>query len=274
MLLKEIFSKKKILFKEIFHNKITNTVSYKKSYIRGDTSLGQSTTKVMDDNNILSTSFKNKVKKFKSFKENKKFHKTDAVCNVKNQSIKSLEGCSSQAQSALYKNKKNDSFRFYASLLKPFECKNHLEALCQSIENLNRGGIQNKSSLLILTPKRGGFTCYASGIIGFLPKRYGIHLFFNMLFILLKGKETEKRLQNVLFLTRQQDIHATSFLLRLKFFLGRFRFMFLKKKKKFALSRKNILKITHRRYTMIFISRAAIKKTTNVVLAEGVREES
>jgi hypothetical protein len=254
MLLKEIFSKKTNLLEENLQNKVLNTILYEKSYIRGSITSDHSTTEVFDNDSLLSNTFKNKVKTLKYLKEKKSNYKIKVASIVENPD-KSLEGQSICTQSFLYKNRKSEGFRFSASILKPSLFKNHIDTLYKSVVSLKHSCNQNSSSLLVLTPKRGGFICYASGILGFLPKKHGSSLFRKTLLVLLKDKKIKRRLENVLLLTRKQDNSNRSFLLRLRCFLGKFRFAFRKRRKKFSLSRKKSgKKSSYRRYTMLFLS--------------------
>jgi hypothetical protein len=255
MLLKEIFSKKKNSLEENLQSRILNTKNYAKSYIRTKSLLNKYTEIVVDNNNLLLSLFKNKVKTSKNFRGNINNYKIYSPSEKKNFVKPMKEGQSINNPSFFYKNRKNDCFKFRYPILRSSICKNHIEKLRQSIEGLKHSSTWSKSSLLILAPKRGGFSCYASGILGFLPKRHGNFLFCKTLLFLLKDEKTQKRLKNVLFITYKEHFGNASFLLRLYCFLGKFRFIFRKKRKKFSLSRKKRnKKNSYRKYTMLFLS--------------------
>lgn len=242
MLLKEIFSRKKNSLEENLQSKILNTKSYAKSYIRTRSLLNKTTEVLADNNNLLLNFFKSKLKISKNFKGNTNSYKLCSF-NEKKNFVKSMEeGQSINTPSFFYKNRKNDCFKFRHPILKSSICKNHIDRLRQSIQGLKHSSTWSRSSLLILAPKKGGFSCYASGILGFLPKRHANSLFCKTLIFLLKDEKTQKRLKNVLFITHKKSSGNTSFLLRLHCFLGKFRFIFRKKRRKFSLSRKKKVK--------------------------------
>lgn len=248
MLFKEIFSKKSNSLEKNFQIKMFNISVYSKSLVRTMEPLNKQTESVVDNNYVLLNLFKSKTNTLKSFKGKNLLEK---------KFIRLAEGQCTKTTSFLYKNRKNEGFKFNSPILKPSICQNHINMLHQSIGGLINSNTWTKSSMLILMPKRGGFSCYASGFLGFLPKKHGSNLFCKTLLFLLNDKEDSKRLKNVLFITHKQSLsqRSTSFLLRLHCFLGKFRFLFRKKRKKFALSRKKKGKrSSYRRYTMVFLS--------------------
>jgi hypothetical protein len=248
MFLKEIFSKKTNSLKESFHKKLLNIGVYEKSYIRGGAFFDESTIRVSDDNTGFSNSYKNKVNRYN---EKNSYLKTS---KKENRSI-FAQGHSLHSQNFLYKNRKNENFRFHSSVLKSSQCKNYLDTLCQSIKTLKSTNVHDSNSLLILAPRRGGFSCYASGLLGFLPKKHGSSLFYKTLFSLAGSKKSDKRLDNILLITRPREFLSYHFLLRLQFFAGKFCLVFRKRRKRFSSSRKKNKGNTHRRYTMTFLSR-------------------
>jgi hypothetical protein len=259
MFSKQNFSNNINSFEENLQSKLLNISIYTKSYVRTKDLLNQRTELVTDNNYILSSLLKSRVKKSKHFKENRSNYKIEILSASKILSKKSpvefTEGCALATQTFLYKNRKNDGFRFHSSVLRSSSCTKHVDALRQSIEGLRKSNTWNKSSLLVLKPKRGGFLCYASGILGYLPKKHGNNFFCRTLSFLLKQKKPQTRLKNVLFITDKQNSRNSFFLLRLRCFLGKFRFVFRKKRKNFSLSRKKKgQKSAYRRYTMIFLS--------------------
>jgi hypothetical protein len=261
MLLKEIFSRKKKSLEENLQSKILNTKSHAKSYIRTRSLSNHYNEVVVDNNNVLLSLFKNKVKTSKRIKGNTNNYKIYFPSENKNFVKPVKEGQSINTPSFFYKNRKNDCFKFRypilrsSMILRSSICNNHIDKLRQSIEGLKHSSTWSRSSLLILAPKRGGFSCYASGILGFLPKRHGNSLFCKTLLFLLKDEKMQKRLKNVLFITCKKSSGNASFLLRLHGFLGKFRFVFRKKRRKFSLSRKKKnKKNSYRKYTMIFLS--------------------
>lgn len=254
MLLKEIFSKKIRSLEENIQNKVLNASNYEKSYLRGDTPFDQNAVQVVDNHSAISNLLKNKIKPLKYFKGKKSSYRAEKTDSNK-KTDKNLEGQSINTQNFIYKSRKYEDFKFRVSILKPSLFKNHINELYQSISSLNYSIDKNCTSLLVLTPKRGGFICYASGVLGFLPKKHGNLLFRKTLLILLQDKRVEKHLLNVLFLTCSQKLNKNSFVMRLRCFLGKFRFSFRKKRKKFSLSRKKrSKKNSYRRYTMLFLS--------------------
>lgn len=244
MFLKKIFSKKTNPLKEDFHKKILNISAYEKSYIRRGALLDKDTVKVLDDNSNFSNSYKNKVNKYKDRN------------NYLKKQVSEKEDSLLHSQNFLYKNRKNENFRFHSSVLKPLECKNYLDILCKSIRGLKFPDVQDSNSLLILAPRRGGFSCYASGLLGFLPNKHGSNLFCKTLSAIVGSNKSDKRLDNIILVTRLQEPFSFHFLLRLQIFAGKFCLVFRKRRKKFSLSRKKSKSSAHRRYTMTFFSRS------------------
>lgn len=247
MFLKEIFSKKTNLLKESFHKKVLNTSIYEKSFIRGGALSDKDTVEVSDDNSSFSNSYKNKIYRYKNKND---YFKTKVLGEIN--TSKSLKGYSLHNQNFLYKNRKNESLRFHSSVLKPLQCENFLDILCKSFKSFKRPDTYDNNSLLVLAPRRGGFSCYASGLLGFLPKKHGNSLFCKMLLTSVRSEESVKRLENILFITRTQSFH---FLLRLQIFASKLSLVFRKRRKKFSSSRKRGKSSTYRRYTMTFLSR-------------------
>jgi hypothetical protein len=259
MFSKQNFSKNLNLLEENLQSKMLNTNVYTKSYVRTKNSLNQRIELITDNHCILSSLLKSKVKRLKYFKESRSNPKAKFLTPVNNLLKKAFleltEGHALNTQKFLYRNRKNGNFRFHSSALRSSSCANHIDLLRQSIEGLRKSNKINKSSLLVLTPKRGGFLCYASGILGYLPKKHGNNLFCITLSLLLKNKKFQTRLKNILYITDKQSSCNNFFLLRLHCFLGKFRFVFRRKRKKFSLSRKKKgKKSAFRRYTMLFLS--------------------
>jgi hypothetical protein len=88
MFSKQNFSNNINSLEENLQSKILNTNIYTKSYVRTKDSSNQRTDLITDDNRILSSLLKSKVKKSKYFKENKSNYKVEFLSAVKNLSKK------------------------------------------------------------------------------------------------------------------------------------------------------------------------------------------
>jgi hypothetical protein len=78
-------------------------------------------------------------------------------------------GVSLNANLTEYNNKFNNSLRFksfdFNNKVKSFSVLNSFKNLLEVVTN------ESSSSLIFLNPIKGGFTCYSSGVIGFLPRK-------------------------------------------------------------------------------------------------------
>ena len=73
-----------------------------------------------------------------------------------------------------YKNKFNSSIQF-----KSFNFNNKIDSFSSTKSMYNLLEVvsnESPNSLLFLNPVKGGFNCYSSGVIGFLPRKQGDYL--------------------------------------------------------------------------------------------------
>jgi len=78
-------------------------------------------------------------------------------------------GVSLSANLTQYSNKYNNSLRFksfnFNNKINSFSALNSFTNLLEVITN------DSSNSLIFLNPIKGGFTCYSSGVVGFLPRK-------------------------------------------------------------------------------------------------------
>lgn len=139
------FDKQKINDKTILSNQVYN------KFITRSHLMGNKNFKVLDNNSCfynISTSDLKKVSVYSKRKET---------------------GVSLNANMTEYNNKFNNSLRFksfdFNNKLKSFSTLNSFTNLLEVVTN------ESSSSLIFLNPIKGGFTCYSSGVIGFLPRK-------------------------------------------------------------------------------------------------------
>ena len=83
-------------------------------------------------------------------------------------------GSSVNLNLAVYKNKFNNSLQFksfsFNNKLKTFSIVKSFYNLLEVVTN------ESSNSLIFLNPVKGGFNCYSSGVVGFLPRKQGDYL--------------------------------------------------------------------------------------------------
>lgn len=210
MLLKEIFSKKKKLFREILSQKLLNQTTYEKSYIRR-ASLESTSVCLLDNSRsffntikrVLRRKRKGRIKNFRKFKlkskkkkSKKKTKKSKRLLRIKKRRSKKKKsrnltkklknpykrrdaqikrigrkGSSSYTTTFLYRNRKINLIRFKQPICSIVRSMNFIDLFLKGLKTLITGKIKkNDSTLIILEAKRGGFSCYSSGFRGFLPR--------------------------------------------------------------------------------------------------------
>lgn len=209
MLLKEIFSKKKKLFHEILSQKLLNQTTYEKSYIRR-ASPDSTSVCLLDNSrsfsNIIKRALRRKrkgrIKNFhkpnlkplkkkeklgsykkllekerervrgrkKKVKKPAKFSRNPYDAREAQMKSLSSKGFSSYTTTFLYKNRKINLIRFKQPICSIVPI-NFVDLFLKGLKTLLTGKIKkNDNTLIILEPKKGGFSCYSSGFRGFLPR--------------------------------------------------------------------------------------------------------
>ena len=156
MNLKQIFSKKSSFLSPKYESKVLNQNVYNKFLIRSKV-FGSSELGIIDNNlsmfNVSSS----------DLELNGDFLQKGKPLNLKT-SFFSHNSVRSVSFESFDFNNKVENFSFIGSLY------------C----TLNSINSHYTGSLIILRPIRGGFTCYSSGVVGFLPRRQSILLFSSL----------------------------------------------------------------------------------------------
>lgn len=134
----------------------------------------------LNDKTILNTCVYNKFITRSCLMGNKNFRVLDNNSNFYNISASDFKkismysktketGISLNANLIACKNKYNNSLRFksfdFNNKIKSFSILNSFTDLLEVVTN------DSSNSLIFLNPTKGGFTCYSSGVIGFLPRK-------------------------------------------------------------------------------------------------------
>ena len=245
MILKNFFSKNQSFLKEVVVKKILNKSVYEKSYIRGPL-MDSKTIQLLDNN----TSFYNLS--------------SQNISKIYNKNIyKELEGLSLNTNSFFYKNRLNNNLKFRSFILNSIRYESLLDSFFNSLKTLQVSTKKRSASLLILKPVKGGFTCYSSGIYGFLPRSHGVYFITKTLISILKDKQISKRFLNLVYLLTNSKTVKNSFLMRLEFMLGKITLYLpiAKQDNFFSLSKKRKEDFIND-YNFIFLSQRVQKSKT------------
>ena len=149
-------------------------------FLKKNKILGKFDKQKTDDKTILSNHVYNKFITRSHLMGNKNFRVLDNNSHFYNISTSDLKkisvyskrketGISLNANLTEYNNKFNNSLRFksfdFNNKLKSFSILNSFTDLLEVVTN------ESSSSLIFLNPIKGGFTCYSSGVVGFLPRK-------------------------------------------------------------------------------------------------------
>lgn len=127
-----------------------------------------------------------------------------------------MEGSSKLLKPFFFKQKKQDYFKFNLFLSRFNESK--IDSIKTLLFNLTNLTLDNSNkSLLLLRSIKGGFRCYSTGTIGFLPRRQGLGLLYKTFLSLVKENNTKILLGNFYLLFSKNHLFRLYFLLRLPF---------------------------------------------------------
>lgn len=118
-----------------------------------------------------------------------------------------------------YKNKFNSSIQF-----KSFNFNNKIDSFSSTKSMYNLLEVvsnESSNSLLFLNPVKGGFNCYSSGVIGFLPRKQGDYLISLALTSLRKNDTDKIVFSNLNFLLSKNSFIKTFFGIKLPHWWGR-----------------------------------------------------
>ena len=108
--------------------------------------------------------------------------------------------------------------------------------------------------LLVLKPVKGGFNCYSSGIIGFLPRSHGIFFLVVSLLSIVADANNERKFENLKYLSTKTSFSRKMFSLRLKAGAGKVTVYSESKLKTFSLSTKRKKRHFLRDCNFVFLS--------------------
>lgn len=176
MFAKEIFSLEKKILVEIIKQKVFNNSMYEKSYIRGSLSKKERTV-LLDNNSLISN-----VKKNRRLKKNNVLEVEDGDTPLPSVEIDNLEinkkvnlkqkGFSMHTTISLYRNRKNTVLRFNLPSYNTSINSNPsiLDSFITNFQRIRDTRRIQETSLMFLIACKGGFHCFSSGFIGFMPK--------------------------------------------------------------------------------------------------------
>ena len=150
-----MFSKKDHISKEIKIRKINdkiilNNYAYNK-FIARSYLMGNKNYKILDNNSHFYNVSSSDIKKISAYSKTRE------------------TGISLNTNLTEYSNKYNNSLRFKAfdfnNKVKSFSTLDSFNNLLEVVTN------DTSNSLIFLNPIKGGFTCYSSGVVGFLPRK-------------------------------------------------------------------------------------------------------
>lgn len=292
MLLKEIFSNKKKLFREVLAKKLLNQTTYEKSYIR----------------RVLSTSepivcldnwryFFNKIKKvvrrnkfvFNEPKKTKGYGRT-VVTKLKKKWITpydrriiktKLLGClghSFYTTTFLYKNRKVKLMRFKQPICYMISL-NFIDSFLKGLKTLIKGQVKTLSkkkhldTLIILEVLKGGFSCYSYGFRGFLTTvdfEYIVREWKKEIRQLIRKKVNFFMLKS---LVKSQKFHwSIAFPPRLKFSIETLSQTYRFRKNNYRLSRRKRTKISTKMLPRLTFCPICIKSFSRWYISRSKRE--
>lgn len=183
-----------------------------------------------EDKIYLSKNIYNKFITRSFLADNKNFSLLDSSSNFYTVSSSDLKkfntysqhnflGSAVNANNIIYINKFNNFLKF-----KSFDFNNKVKKFCfiDSLYNLLEQTTKDISNtLLILNPVKGGFTCYSSGVVGFLPRKQGNLLFSSVLSSIDKNTNNKNLFINLNFLLNKNAFIKNIFGIKLPHWWGR-----------------------------------------------------
>ncbi len=200
MLLKKIYATGKSNVKLSAEKKVLSKYVYNKFITRSDL-LGNSSFNILDNNSNFYNISSEDLQKLNSHT------KKDNAGNSLNLDVSS------------YKNKFNSSIQFksfnFNNKVKSFSSINSFQNLLEIVTN------ESSNSLIFLNPVKGGFNCYSSGVIGFLPRKQGDYLISLALTSLKSSHKKDTVFSNLNFLLSKKSFIKTFFVIKLPHWWGR-----------------------------------------------------
>lgn len=191
---------------------------------------GKSNVKLSAEKQVLSKYVYNKFITRSDLLGNSSFNILDNSSNFYNISSEDLQklnshtkkdnaGSSLNLDVSSYKNKFNSSIQFksfnFNNKVKSFSSINSFQNLLEIVTN------ESSNSLIFLNPVKGGFNCYSSGVIGFLPRKQGDYLISLALTSLKSSHTKDIVFSNLNFLLSKKSFIKTFFGIKLPHWWGR-----------------------------------------------------
>lgn len=214
MILKQIFSNKYQTIDTILDKKIFIKNLYGKFLVRSSV-LFNSNLNVLDNNHSFFNISSLKLQKFLGVKD------------------LNLLGNSLVANEFEYKNKLNNLITIKSFLVnnKSIKKNSTISAFYNVLKVTSK---EYQSSLVLLNPKKGGFDCYSSGVLGFMPRRHAVFAFLKTFSYLNKKKIKKESISNFNFLLKKNNFIKNKFLIRLSNWWGKVTLSPKSKKAKFS----------------------------------------
>ena len=221
------------------------------------------------DKKLLSKNLYNKFLVRSSLLENKNFNIVDgdsSFFNFPSSKLKKslffnnnkLEGSSFVGENIIYTNKLNNSLKF-KSFSGNIKTKNF--SYINSFRNLIKSKkTKTENSLLILKPVKGGFICYSSGVVGFLPRSHAITSFLTIFFSLSGINEKRKLLERLNYSLSDKNFLKSNMGIRLPYNWGKAVLNSRFNKNSFIQGTRN--KFSNR-LNFIFLSKTPLKSNKN-----------
>ena len=79
---------------------------------------------------------------------------------------------------------------------------------------------ESSNSLIFLNPVKGGFNCYSSGVIGFLPRKQGDFLVSLSLLSLKSGSDKKEIFSNLNYVLSKKILYQVLFWIKIATLVG------------------------------------------------------
>jgi hypothetical protein len=236
MILKHLYSKEKEKIIDLLEKKQMNKEFYGKFLIRN--SLSENFNLYVLDNNT--SFFHISVAKISKF--------TPAPQD--NLLGRSLIGGEFEYKNKLNRNLTLKSFLINSKSPKKLPVLNSLFNLLKITKKNYRG------SLILLSPRKGGFNCYSEGVLGFMPRSHATFLFSKTLNLFEKAQEGDKKLSNLSFLLRKNTFIRSNLLIRLSTWWGKITLFPRTSRDKFSInSRKRRKRFFSNKINFVFLTK-------------------
>jgi hypothetical protein len=258
MLIKKIFNNRQELLLDMLTKKTMVKDIYGKLWVRSNLS-GSKSIQVLDGNgaffNVPTTSLVD-ISTKKTFSGNI-----------------DLEGCSVNAKTFMYKNKRNSALRFQSSLFNQTAGHDLVKNIHHSLQGLKCVENSLVNSFIVLKPIKGGFAAYSSGVVGFLPKSHGLFFLKRALDFVIEDTLSTRKLNNLGFLDNNYLFKTKYFVLRLPFESGKITIYARYKKNNFSAVAKRKKRNFLNDYNFIFLSQKIEKNSNKIKLLTDAKNK-